>query len=247
MTKAATEATEATGSGCVTEVYAIDLDEELLSHLAIPESVQALWDEKVKDELILDGFVKEVYDWQFAHVREHTKPATASVLAEEFDLDLDEPLTAVGDLIERLRDRWVRNNARDYMEKIGDSYKEDPALVPAVLVEVAREFQDKIGKRGEAYGTGDYERAMHRYDEMVLRGPGPSFGFKEIDEHFHGLRGVTFGIAPPKTYKSWIFGANTLVENIMLGRNTWLYSLELPADETDMRVRCLAAGIPYWR
>jgi hypothetical protein len=231
----------------VTEVYAIDLDEELLSHLAIPESVQALWDEKVKDELILDGFVKEVYDWQFAHVREHTKPATASVLAEEFDLDLDEPLTAVGDLIERLRDRWVRNNARDYMEKIGDSYKEDPALVPAVLVEVAREFQDKIGKRGEAYGTGDYERAMHRYDEMVLRGPGPSFGFKEIDEHFHGLRGVTFGIAPPKTYKSWIFGANTLVENIMLGRNTWLYSLELPADETDMRVRCLAAGIPYWR
>jgi hypothetical protein len=231
----------------LTEVYTIDLDEELLSHLAIPESVQALWDEKIKDDLILDDFSKEVYAWQMNHLREHMRPATPSVLADEFDLDLADPLTAVGDLIERLRDRWVRNNARDYMEKIGDTYKEDPSAVPAVLIEVAREFQEKVGERGEAYGTGDYERAMHRYDEHVLRGPGPSFGFKEVDDHFGGIRGVTFGLAPPKTYKSWVFGANTLVENVMVGRHTWLYSLELPADETDMRIRCLAAGIPYWR
>jgi hypothetical protein len=231
----------------VTEVYAIDLDEELLSHLAIPDSVQALWAEDLDPDLIQDDFVRGVWDWQFSHLREHTRPATASVLADQFDVDLVDPLTEVGVLIEKLRDRWMRNNVRDYMEKIGDAYKEEPGSAIAVIQEVGRELQEKVGKRGEAFGTGDYERAMHRYDEMVLRGPGASFGFSDVDDHFHGMHGVTFGIAPPKSYKSWIFGANTVVENVVLGRHAWLYSLELPAEETDMRIRCLAAGIPYWR
>jgi hypothetical protein len=93
----------------MTEVFAVDLDEELISHLAIPESWSALWDEEVSEELIEDEFAAEVFRWQLNHVREHGKPATASVLADEFDLDLDEPLTAAGDLVERLRDRYVRN------------------------------------------------------------------------------------------------------------------------------------------
>jgi replicative DNA helicase len=231
----------------MTEVFAVDLDEELISHLAIPESWSALWDEEVSEELIEDEFAAEVFRWQLNHVREHGKPATASVLADEFDLDLDEPLTAAGDLVERLRDRYVRNNARRYMEQVSDAYKDDPAKVVEVLPRVARELQNAVGKRGEQYGTGDYLRAMHRYDERVLRGPGPSFGFAAVDDHFDSLHGLCFGIAAPKVGKSWIFGANTIVENVKNGKYLWLYSLELPADEADMRIRCLAAGVPYWK
>ena len=51
----------------------------------------------------------------------------------------------------------------------------------------------------------------------------------------------------PKTWKSWIYGANLITKNTLNGVYGWLYSLELPADETDMRIRCLAAGVPYWR
>jgi len=231
----------------MTEVYQLDLDEELLSHLADPESVQYLWHEEIDDDLIVDEGVREVFRWQMAHLREHEKPATASVLAEEFDLDLDEPLTAIGDLHTRLLERYMRNHARDYMEKISEAYKEDPALVVEVLPRVARELTAKVGRRGETYGTGDYERSIKRYDEMVLRGPGPSFGFEEVDHHFHGMRGLTFFIAPPKTYKSWIGGANVIVQNVLNGRYGEIGSLELPAEETDMRIRCLTAGVPYWK
>lgn len=229
------------------EVYALDLDEELLAHLADPDSIQVLRDEEISPAVIEDDFVVEVFEWQFEHLREHKQPATATVLSEEFDLDLQEPLTAIGDLIVRLRERWIRNHARGYMEQISDAYKEDPAKVIQVLPRVAIEVGDIVNPRGEQYGTGDLDRVMHRYDQAVLRGPGPSFGFDALDKHFHGMRGVTFGIAPPKTYKSWIFGPNVVVKNIEEGKIVHLYSLELPADETDMRIRCLAAGVPYWK
>jgi uncharacterized protein YbjQ (UPF0145 family) len=231
----------------MTEVYALDLDEELLSHLADPESFAALWAEDLDPDHIVDDEVRDIYVWQCEHQRKYKKPATAAVLADEFDLELREPETVIGDLIERLTERWLRNNVRGEMEKVSDAYKEDPLKAVEVMSDVSRELQRKVGKRGEAFGTGDFERAMHRYDESVLRGPGPSFGFEMVDSHFYGLRGVTFGLAPPKTYKSWIYSTNTAVENIMDGKHVWVYTLELPAEEADMRLRCLAADIPFWR
>ncbi len=100
------------------EVYQIDLDEELLSHLVLPESISVFQDEEFSTSLIEDDFIKDVYKWQIAHIHEHHRPATASVLADEFDLDFSEPLTAPGDLVGRLRERYVRNNARKHMEAI---------------------------------------------------------------------------------------------------------------------------------
>lgn len=229
------------------DVYALDLDEEFLSHLSDPESVALIWAEGVRPELLEDDFVRSVFTWQFRHLREHGKPATASVLAEEFDVDFEEPLTAVGDLVDRLRERFMRNNSRSYMERIVTAYKEDPSQTAEALIRTGRELQALVGKKGEQYGTGDYLRVMQEYDKAVLRGPGPSFGFDQVDKHFHGMTGVTVGMAPPKTYKSWIYGGNTVVKNIECGRCTVLYSLELPAKDTDMRIRCLAAGVPYWR
>lgn len=229
------------------EVFQIDLDEELLSHLSDPESFSYLWSEHIDDDFIVDEFVKKVFDWQFEHNRKYGKPATPSVLADEFDLDIDEPLTVVEDLVERLRDRYMRLNARSYMERVSEAYKEDPAKVVQVMPTVARELVEKVAPRGEAYGTGDFDRTIKRYDDQVLKGPGPSFGFEAVDRHFHGMRGLCFGIAPPKTYKSWIYGANAVAQNTLEGRHGWLYSLELPADETDMRIRCLVADVPYWK
>lgn len=228
------------------QVFQVDLDEEVLSHLAIAESVEEFRNEALNIDLILDTFVREVYEWQLDHLRKHKRPATASVLAEQFDIDLVTPETAAGDLIGRLRERYMRNNARQKMELIAETYAEDPAAVPNLLVRTGRELQGIVNQKGEVYGTGDFDRAMARYDKTLLQGPGPSFGFKDVDDHLHGQRGLTFLLAPPKTWKSWT-GVNVLTTNTLNGLNVDLYSLELPADETDMRVRCMVAGIPYWK
>lgn len=228
------------------EVYQLDLDEELLSHLAIPESISLFRDQELHRSLIEDDFVKEVFDWQIGHLHEHHRPASASVLAEQFDLDFADPLTAAGDLLNRLRERYVRNHAREHMEKISDAYKENPAKVIKVLPQVAREITDIAGAHIESYGSGDYDRAIQKYNENVMKPLGPGFGFKEIDAHFHAQRGVGFIIGAPKTGKSWL-GVQCVVDNVMNDHVVEIASLELPAHETDMRIRCLAANVPYWK
>jgi hypothetical protein len=228
------------------DVYNLDLDEELISHLASENSLLAIRSENLSVELIQDELATNIFKWQIEHIREHGSPATPSVLADEFELELVEPLTAIGDLIDRLRVRYMRNNARGTMEKVGEVYQADPVSVPHIMINEGRRLSSLIDKKGENYGSGDFQRAITRYDEAVLKGQGPSLGFKELDDHFFGMRGVTFLLAPPKTWKSWV-NLNSLIENIKCGRSCWVYSLELPAEETDMRVRCLAANVPFWR
>jgi hypothetical protein len=124
----------------MTEVFQLDLDEEILSHLADPDSVNALWADNLNPALIEDDFAEEVWLWTVVHMREHGRPPTPSVLADEFDLEFEEPLTTPGDLMDRLRERFMRNEARREMTKLGEVYKENPAAVPDLMLKLGREL-----------------------------------------------------------------------------------------------------------
>jgi replicative DNA helicase len=226
--------------------YVLDLDEDFLSHLAIPESWQIIQAESLKPELLEEPYVIRVYEWQRAHAREHGQPASASVLAEEFDLNFYPPEAAIGDLIERLQTRYLKNEGRQALEEIIKVHQSDPKTLPALLVKKGRDLVSIASQRGETFGTGDYDRSMYLYDKKVNLGPGASLAFPELDEWFFGQRGLTFLVAPPKSYKSWYLLC-VLQANVMQGKTTTLYSLELPAHESDMRLRCLLADISWWK
>lgn len=227
------------------EVYNVDYDDELLSHLASAESWQDLRKEGFKREFIEDDFVQEVYDWQSRHARDYKVPATASVLSDQFDVDFSQPLTIVGDLVDRMRERYMKNNGRKSLEEIGKTFKADPLMVPDLLSREGRRLQNLLGKRGEMFGTGDSDRALYQYTLKAQKGPGSSLGFPELDSHFYGQQGLTFIIAPPKSFKSWNI-IEVAVANVMKGEHVRIDSLELPAEETDMRLRCRVANIPWW-
>jgi replicative DNA helicase len=231
----------------LTEVYALDLDWDLISHLALPESIGALRAEQFTVDLIEDKTSREVFEWQMWHYREHGKPATASVLEDQFpDIEITTPDTSIGDLIERIRTRYMRNKGREIAKNIAISVNENPLEAPKLMLRGGRELADLVIKRGEVFATGDYHRAMALYDKKAQQGRGPSLGYKELNDHFNGMLGVTFLIAPPKTYKSWGC-TNVIKENIIDGGFPYAYSLELPADEADMRLRCMTADLPYWK
>jgi replicative DNA helicase len=230
------------------EILALDLDWDLLNHLALPNSVFEFQGESLAPELIEDDQVRLVYEWTMHHLQEHGQPASASVIEDEFDfVAFEPPLSAVRDLIRRIRQRYLRNQGRQEITHVAEVYKEDPLLVPHALQVAHRNLAKLTTAAGEHFGTGDFARAMDRYDKRVTRGRGPSFGFEEVDEVFHGQLGLTFWLGPPKSYKSWIGGVNTIVENVINEKVCVLYSLELPAEETDMRIRCMAANVPYWK
>lgn len=231
----------------MTEIFALDLDEELISHIVDPNSWIIIQGENFDTELIEDPFVVEVFTWQKWHQREHGRIATPTVLCDEFNLDLRPPETSVGDLLDRMRLRFMRNGGRTALRRVIEETKSgDPLLVPQMLIRTGRELTQRLAKRGEVFGTGDFDRAMHRYDLKVEAGPGASFGHPMIDHHLYGMRGLNFLIAWKKSYKTWQMIQSAVV-NAEEGRYPWLYSLEMPAEETDMRFRFMLAGIPWWK
>jgi hypothetical protein len=224
----------------------LDLDWELLNHLGDPDSFYQLQAE-VSDELIVDPLAQRVFNWQVKHAREHNCPATASVLQDEFEtLEVKPPETAVGDLIDRIKNRYVWNQGRKKIENMAATAQADPSSVGKEMIDAGRELTRLTTRRGEVYGQGDYERAVREYDKKAIKGSGPSLGFIELDDHFYGQNGITFLAAAPKTYKSWMT-INALVSNINYGGFPYLYSLELPAIDTYWRLVCMRANLPYWK
>lgn len=232
----------------------LDLDDEIIFHLADPESVDEFRKEQVGTKLIYDKFTRTVYDWQMQHVRDHGKPATALVLEDEFDgsqedlpaLQILKPETAVGDLIVRLRERHVRNEGKASAKRISNAVVESPLDVARIMTGEGKRLGELIARRGERFGPGDFSRALNIYEKDKAAGAGPSLGYEELDEHFYGMKGLTFCVGAPKSMKSWIT-INAVVQNVIQGRRCWLYPLELPAVETYWRVMCMAANVPYWR
>jgi replicative DNA helicase len=231
----------------LTETYALDLDWDLISHLALPESIGALRAEQFTAELIEDPIAKKVFEWQMWHYREHGKPATSSVLEDQFtEVTIEPTETSIGDLIERIRARYMRNEGRKIAKQIALAVNETPLEAAKLMLRGGRSLADLTLKRGEVFATGDYHRLMAMYDNKVTQGRGPSLGFKELDDFFNGMLGVTFLIAPPKSCKTWM-NVNALRENVIAGKFPYCYSLELPAHEYTQRLLHLTADLPWWK
>jgi hypothetical protein len=233
----------------MTEIYTLDLDWDFIMHLVVPESFQVLRDEHISHELLEDPVAVSAYQFQLKHHRDHGKIATGSVLEHEFaqeGVHMVPPQSAIGDLVERLRERYANNKGREAILQVTQDTLGNPSALAQRMLEEGRRLHDLLTPRGTAFQADDYEKAIARYHKRVTQGRGPSLGFYELDDYFYGQHGLTFMIGAPKSYKSW-FTINAVLKNIKDGKFPYLYSLELPAEETDMRLRCMAAKVPYWK
>jgi len=228
------------------ELYNLDLDEELIAHLSDSESWLVLREEGFNDVLINDVEITDIYRWAYEHLQVEGKPPSPSVLSDEFDLDIRDPETGIHDLIHRLRMRYLKEEGREALKKIVDLYHEDPTKVAKELLKTGHHLSDLLVRRGEVYGTGDLDRAMEMYAQKTQKGRGPSHGFGALDDYFHGQNGISILLGPPKTWKSWLM-VNGTIKNTEEGFYPWLYPLELPAKETDMRLRMMLANVPWWK
>lgn len=229
------------------EIFELDIDLDLINHLSKRESVYRLQAERVQERVIRDPLAIKVFAWQMQHLRDCGEPATAAVLEDEFaDIAIEPPQTHINDLIQRLRKRYLKNEGKRHVEELITLAVNEPLDVAREMQRRARDLVDLTMTRGEVFGTGDYPRAKDEYHKALTRGSGPSLGYPEVNEQFHGMVGVTFLVAAPKTYKSW-YTINAVLDNIARERRPYLYSLELPALESYWRVACMTADVPYWR
>lgn len=229
------------------EITQLDLDYDLFCHLADEKSIERLRAERVTSELIEDSEIAAAFEWQIEHIRDHGTPASGTVIEEEWEgLSLNPPQTAIGDLIERIRERYMRNQGRTAIRNLYERAYADPLTVAKDMQREGRRLAELTVRRGESYGSDDHDRWLRNYKSKERHGLGPSLGFPEVDAHFNGQLGVTFIIAPPKTYKSWA-NINAMARNVERGKFAFGYSLELPADEATGRLNAMAGNVPYWR
>jgi len=227
----------------------LDLDLELMFHLTDPASWQVIRDEHFNPVLLEDNLVASVYEFCRTHFNEQGALPNALVIEEEFKshgVTLEPSKVAIGDLIQRLRNRYATNQGRHAILDITNKTINDPTQLAKAMLEEGNRLHRLLTPRGKAFNADDYGKAIERYHKSVVAGRGPSLGFVELDDYFYGQRGLTFMVGAPKSFKSW-FTVKAVLENVKNGGSPYLYSLELPAEETDMRLRCLAADVPYWK
>ena len=120
----------------------------VLAHFPDPEAWAVINAEEFDALLIEDDFVRDVFCYQRAFIHDHKQPASATVLGDEFDMDLREPETAIGDLLDRLRTRFVKNQGRDALRDIIELQTKEPLVLPSVLLKKGRELSGLLTRRG---------------------------------------------------------------------------------------------------
>lgn len=226
----------------------LDLDLEIANHLAKPDSVQQFQVSRFSAQLIQDQVVAQAFDWQMEYFREHGQFAPKAVLEQKFDFELQEPQTAIGYLLEETRLRFMRSQAKRSAKSVSETAQANPGAIAEQMLSEGRKLARIGGVRTEASGSGYFDHDLEKYRRDILngQGKGPSLGFEAVDDHFWGQRDVTFVLGPPKGLKSW-FVVNAMLANIRAGQFPYLYSLELNAQDTAWRLRCMAADVPYER
>jgi hypothetical protein len=229
------------------EIAHVDLDLEFLWHLGNPESLEVIKDNRIDGELLNDGLVEAVYAFQLDYYRSYGAWGPLGAIQSQFEgLELETPSLAVEFLLERLRERYSRKIAKDAVLSLGHKLKEDHSQIASAMLEEGHRLSRLLSSKTETFTQEDYDKAIHRYHLQKTEGRPPSLGFEEVDYAYHGQRGLTFLVGQPKSMKSF-FTIKTMIENILLGRKVFLASLELPAQESDFRLRCMTANIPYRR
>lgn len=225
----------------------LDLDLELL--FTIGASFEALYVDRISPEVVVDPMVKEVYEWALTYFDKYNEAPPVPILEHEFlkyNLSFEAPSTQVDDLLTRLRDRYIRNQAQKTVVELGKAAVREPQGLAQRLMSEGRRLDRVLTSSKDVFDAGSLDQALLSYHKRVAKGRGPSIAFPEVDDHFDGLDALTFLVGSPKSLKSWLTVKSALA-NILLGHTVYISTLEMPKEVYIWRIYCMAANIPFWK
>lgn len=227
----------------------VSLENELLEHLRIKDSVEYLRQNNFDTHLIYDLDIRSVANWTLEYLEKYGETPTDEVMSREWaGLELqDSPETTlnIAYLTDKLKNRFVLNKQRSVIEKLADITEPDE-FVKALNGE-AFDLWRKTANQSYIYAGADHENLIEKYKEEAKNPKrGLSFGFKPLDDITGGAKGghLTFLAARPKRYKTWI-ALQAFVEQRKQGIIPVFFTLELSLDEIYQRLMCLVSGFSY--
>lgn len=228
----------------------MNLQDELIDHLAVPDSVLAIVRDNLRPEILPADCEqeREVLHFALDYHRQYGEPAPAELLSGEFGIEFQEPQVAIEFLLEKLRERYKKNQAKEVILKTSKLVSEDPAKAVDFALDGMHRIKHLSDSETHTLTDADWDRSYRQYQEKVVRGmlKGKTFGFEDMDNALGGIRGLTYVVARPKRFKSWML-LKAGCENRLMGERVSFFSLELPEEEMFNRYQCMMAGVSWSR
>lgn len=227
----------------------LNLDQEFTNHLTKQDSVEVILREGVMDELLLVPTTKAVYQFVQHQFNDTGRIPTLKVLENEFPkITFEEPEGTVDYIIEKLRDRYQRNEIGDLLSDVAKTTIKNPSEALTKLRSAVFEIERTSLSNRHVWKPGDHKIFLRDLQQKVLAGAfkGTSVGFKEIDDFTGGIKdgNVVYILARMKRKKTW-FTLNTFVAMALDGKRPYLFTLENGEEEIMLRISCLISGYPW--
>ncbi len=232
-----------------TEYVGLVLEDQLLDHLATPEGALAVWKERLDPEVIpaSDEGIREALKFVVGYIDQYREPPTAAILADETGYDsFQEPEAPIEYVIERLRDRFRRQQVKAVTTKVGRLSADPEAAMNFAMEEFGR-IKSATQKVGGTITDSDFHTTLDDYRRaQELIETGASLGYEEIDAHLGGLRlgEVTVILARPKRFKSWQL-TKSAGQTFLDGENISIATMEMTEKVMRDRLHCMLAGVSW--
>ncbi len=223
------------------------LDEELLDHLAIPESVLELRKERFDVDWISENEkeIRRVFLFVFAHLKEYGVPPSAAILVREQGAEFREPQAPISYVIDQFKRRYQRREAQKTIKAVSRLVAPNPTEAVDVAFREFSRLRKEMTERRYVVDSDELGITLDRYKERAnKRTDIPTFGFAEVDKDLNGIVGLVFVIARPKRYKSWML-MQAAVWNQYSGKTVSFETLEMPKEEMLDRYTCMRACLNW--
>lgn len=226
----------------------LDIEQELIDHLTDRDSLITIIRDGVMTELLNVPRNKALLAFSIRYYEQNGNSPSPFVLREEFPaIQLYEPTAGIDWVIEKLRERYQRNQIQDLTRELA-SLSDKPAAAMDLLRASSLEIERTATSTKTIWGPGDFELFLDDYKAKVLAGQfkGMSIGFHEVDKFTGGLKpGYLAGIAArPKRQKTW-YAINSFMAQVIEGHTPIFFTLENTEAEIMLRLACLISGFPW--
>jgi hypothetical protein len=228
---------------------ALDFEQEFINHLANLPSLEYILREGISPDLLLSPRTKSVFTFVTHHFNASGRLPGAKTLKQEFPkLEFEEPETTVQYVVEKLRDRYQRNEIGELIEAIAEVTVKDPKEAMSRLRQAAFEIDRNSTSNRHLWLPGDHKLFLRNLQQQVLAGAfnGTTCGYAEIDKFTGGIKdgNLAYLLAREKRMKTFNV-CMAFIGQARDGRNPYFATLENTEQEIMLRISCILSGYSW--
>lgn len=231
------------------ETVALNIEQEFISHLADKAALEFILREGVSVDLLLGAQTKTIYEFVQKHFNDTGHAPTKRVLESEFpSAEFEVPETTPHYVVDKLRDRYQRNEVGRVIEDVAVVAQSDPKEAMNILRDKVFEIERTSLSQRHVWTQGDHKMFIHNIQQRIVAGmyKGVSIGFPDIDTYTGGVKNgnLAYILARMKRQKTFMT-LNAFIAQTVVDEAPYFQTLENTEEEIMLRISCMISGVPW--